>query len=102
MSQTSDTFSSVEVQEENTGSTTTTTTTVNNNNNNNNTRAAKNRITFFSQIIVIYAIIGVAIFHLSFQSPDKELWLVLLSSSLGYILPTPCLKYVKPPKTLGS
>ena len=65
-------------------------------------REAKNRITFFSQIIVIYAVIATAIFHLSFQSPDKELWLVLLSSSLGYILPTPGLKFVKPPKPLGS
>ena len=58
-------------------------------------REPKNKFTFFSQIIVIYAIIATAIFHLSFQSPDKELWLVLLSSSLGYILPTPGLKFIK-------
>ena len=29
-------------------------------------REAKNKFTFFSQIIVIYAIIATAIFHLSF------------------------------------
>ena len=61
-------------------------------------REPKNRITYFSQIIVIYAIIATAIIHLSLQAPDKELWLVLLSSSLGYILPTPGLKFVKPPQ----
>lgn len=60
------------------------------------TRVAKNQITYFSQIGIIYGIIITAIAHLSLQSPDKELWLVLLSSSLGYILPTPGLKYLKP------
>ena len=55
----------------------------------------KNKVTYLSQIIVIYTIIATAIIHLSLQSPDKELWLVLLSSSLGYILPTPSLKLIK-------
>lgn len=56
---------------------------------------AKNPLTYYSQIIVIYAIIAVSVIHLSLQSPDKELWLVLLSSSLGYILPSPTLKFSK-------
>lgn len=59
-------------------------------------REAKNKVTYLSQVLVIYTIILVAIVHLSLQSPDKELWLVLLSSSLGYILPTPGLKFLKP------
>jgi len=58
----------------------------------------KSALTYYSQILVIYAIIATAIVHLSLQSPDKELWLVLLSSSLGYILPAPTLKSPKPPK----
>ena len=58
-------------------------------------RIPKNQFTYLSQIIVIYAIIATAIVHLSLQSDNRELWLILLSSSLGYILPSPGLKFVK-------
>ena len=58
----------------------------------------KSALTYYSQIVVIYAIIATSIIHLSLQSPDKELWLVLLSSSLGYILPAPTLKIPKSTK----
>ena len=60
-------------------------------------RMPKNQFTYISQVIVIYGIMITAIVHLSLQSPNRELWLVLLSSSLGYILPSPGLKFVKPP-----
>lgn len=59
-------------------------------------RVAKNTLTFLSQIIVVYGIISVSIYHLSVQSPNQELWLILLSSAFGYILPSPGLKYLKP------
>ena len=58
-------------------------------------RVPKNQFTYISQIIVIYAIIATSIVHLSIQSQDRELWLILLSSSLGYILPSPGLKFSK-------
>lgn len=58
-------------------------------------RIPKNTATYWSQIVVVYGIIIAAIAHLSLQSPDKELWLILLSSSLGYILPSPGLKFSK-------
>ena len=58
-------------------------------------RVPKNQFTYISQIIVIYAIIATSIVHLSIQSHDCELWLILLSSSLGYILPSPGLKFSK-------
>ena len=64
-------------------------------------RMPKNRATYWSQIIVVYAVIAAAIVHLSIQSPDKELWLILLSSSLGYILPSPGLKFSKKRLNLG-
>ncbi len=57
----------------------------------------KNKATYFTQIIVIYAIIITSIVYIKLESPNKELWLILLSSSLGYILPTPALKYLKNP-----
>ena len=50
---------------------------------------------------MVYTVILTAIIHLSIQSPNKELWLVLLSSSLGYILPSPGLKFAKNKPPLG-
>lgn len=55
----------------------------------------KNQALFFAQIILIYIIIGVSLSQLILQSTEKELWLVLLSTSIGYILPSPRLKYLK-------
>ena len=58
-------------------------------------RIVKNRFTFFAQIIVVYMIIITSLVQISLRSPDKELWLILLSSSIGYILPSPGLKFRK-------
>ena len=52
-------------------------------------KTAKNPLTFFTQIIVVYMIIITSLVQISLRSPDKELWLILLSSSIGYILPSP-------------
>lgn len=62
-------------------------------------RVPKNQVTYISQIIIIYTIVITAIIHLSLQSDNHELWLILLSSSLGYILPSPGLKFVKQSQT---
>ena len=45
-------------------------------------RIVKNRFTFFAQIIVVYMIIITSLVQISLRSPDKELWLILLSSSI--------------------
>ena len=58
----------------------------------------KNRWSFFAQIVVVFTIIITSLVHLSLKSPDKELWLILLSSSVGYILPSPGLKFSKRPE----
>ena len=58
-------------------------------------RIVKNRFTFFAQIIVVYMIIITSLVQIRLRSPDKELWLILLSSSIGYILPSPGLKFRK-------
>ena len=50
---------------------------------------------FFAQIIVVYVTIITSLVQISLRSPDKELWLILLSSSIGYILPSPGLKFRK-------
>ena len=58
-------------------------------------KTAKNPLTFFTQIIVVYMIIITSLVQISLRSPDKELWLILLSSSIGYILLSPGLKFRK-------
>ena len=58
----------------------------------------KNRWSFYAQIVVVYTIIIISLIHLSLKSPDKELLLILLSSSVGYILPSPGLKFSKRPE----
>ena len=50
---------------------------------------------FFAQVIVVYTIIITSSVQISLRRPDKELWLILLSSSIGYILPSPGLKFRK-------
>ena len=54
-------------------------------------------VSIFAQIIVVYMIMIIitSLVQISLRSPDKELWLILLSSSIGYILPSPCLKFRK-------
>ena len=59
-------------------------------------RIPKNRVTFITQILAIYLIIIVAAINLSLNlGSNQELWIVLLSSAVGYVLPNPGLKYYK-------
>ena len=51
-------------------------------------RIVKNPFTFFAQIFVVYMIIITSLVQISLRSPDEDLWLILLSSSIGYILPS--------------
>ena len=50
---------------------------------------------FFAQIIVVYMIIITSLVQISLRSLDKEVWLILLRCSIGYILPSPGLKFRK-------
>jgi hypothetical protein len=51
----------------------------------------KSEIVFFTQVIILYTVIIVSIYNLS-VGKGSDLWVALLSSSLGYILPAPQLK----------
>ena len=55
-------------------------------------RIPKQEIVFFSQVTVIFIIIITCIVNLSIKNGDSNLWVALLSSSLGYILPNPRVK----------
>ena len=50
-------------------------------------------IVFISQMLVIYVVIVVSLFNLtSGDDKDGKLWIALLSSCLGYMLPNPKLE----------
>ena len=52
----------------------------------------RKEIVFFAQIIIIYTVIITSIVNLSFDTGNTNLWIVLLSSCLGYLLPNPNIK----------
>ena len=56
-------------------------------------RVPKNQFTYISQIIVIYAIIATSIVHLSIQSQDRELWLILLTIARIKIFKTKTVRF---------
>jgi hypothetical protein len=54
---------------------------------------------FVTQVIVVYAVIIAAIVNLTFFPEGRqELWITLLSSSIGYLLPSPTIKKPKSSK----
>jgi len=53
----------------------------------------KNCVVFFCQVAIIFTIVVTSIINLSLQTGDDKLWIALLSSSIGYILPNPTLKH---------
>ena len=52
----------------------------------------RSEITFFSQVIIIYIVIVTCIVNLSVGNGDSNLWTALLSSCLGYLLPSPSIR----------
>ena len=53
-------------------------------------------IAFLFQVVAVYIVIVISLLNLTRGSDNKELWVSLLLSSVGYLLPTPILtkKYV--------
>ncbi len=58
-------------------------------------RVPKAEIVFGSQVVMLYIVIIVCLVNLTMGNGDSNLWTALLSSSLGYMLPSPTLKTVK-------
>ena len=48
-------------------------------------------IVFICQMLLIYIVVGVSLFNLTTDRGSSKLWIALLGSSLGYILPQPSL-----------
>ena len=51
------------------------------------------QIVFFCQVIIVYIVVIVSIVNLSVGINDKNIWIILLSSCLGYLPPSPSLKH---------
>ena len=55
-------------------------------------------VLFGAQVLVIYIVVSISLYNLSQNNDNKELWISLLSSSVGYLLPSPILnKHVPHP-----
>lgn len=52
----------------------------------------ESEVVFFAQIAILYLIIACSIYNLSVSKDNNTLWISLLSSCLGYMLPQPTLK----------
>lgn len=55
----------------------------------------RSEIIFFVQVILVYIVVIVSIVNLTIGCAEDKLWIALLSSSIGYILPSPTLKFNK-------
>jgi hypothetical protein len=56
----------------------------------------RSEVKFFSQIIILYVVIFTCLANLSIGSGDlKSVWISLLCSSLGYLMPAPGIRKQK-------
>lgn len=51
-----------------------------------------NLILFSAQIMIIFIVICVSLLNLTLQWGNINLWIILLTSSLGYLMPNPKFK----------
>lgn len=76
----------------------------NHSNNNKNVHPGINRnLVFYAQILIIVIVVVASIVNLSLNSTQHtELWVAVLSTSLGAVLPSPKLKHTKRSKSQES
>ena len=55
-------------------------------------KTPRSEVVFLSQAVILYTVIIVSIYNLTAQSQNSTLWMALLSSCLGYLLPSPTIK----------
>ena len=55
-------------------------------------------VLFSVQVTVIFIVICTSLINLALENGNKNLWTLILSGSLGYILPNPRIKVEKPIK----
>jgi hypothetical protein len=55
-------------------------------------RYPRQLLMFLCQVLILYTVIVVSIYNLTVQSQNSTSWTALLSSCLGYLLPSPTIK----------
>jgi hypothetical protein len=55
-------------------------------------KTARSEVVFLCQVLILYTVIVVSIYNLTVESENSTLWMVLLSSNMGYLLPNPTIK----------
>ena len=55
-------------------------------------RVPRSEIVYLCQVLLILSIVLVSIYNLTNQQGDQQLWLALLCSCMGYLLPNPSMK----------
>lgn len=62
----------------------------------------KDEIQFFVQVSIITIVVFVSLYNLTIHAASRDLWISLLCSSLGYILPNPTLTKHEPLRNLNK
>lgn len=52
----------------------------------------RTEIVFFTQMLLVYAVVITCLVNLTVGNDHHTLWVALLSSSLGYVMPSPKIK----------
>ena len=55
-------------------------------------RIPRSEIVFLCQMVLIYVVVGVSLFNLTRGHGTDNLWVALLGSCLGYVLPNPSIE----------
>lgn len=59
-------------------------------------------ILFISQILVVFIVIAVSLVNISLNIGPQKLWITILCSSIGYILPNPKFKSYEQSNTTNN
>ncbi len=60
----------------------------------------KSAIVFATQMIVVLTVVTAAIVNLSWKEENKEMWISLLCSTIGYVMPAPKLRKLNPTEVI--
>ena len=52
-------------------------------------RAPRSEIVFVCQITLVFCVVVASIYNLTTERGDRDLWVALLSSCIGYVIPNP-------------
>ena len=59
-------------------------------------------ILFSAQVLLVFIVVCVSLFNLTYEYGNQNLWTVVLTGSLGYLMPNPRLKQERPAEPTGA